>query len=93
MNNIEVNSLELSDVKKKFDNLIELREEHIDKLDTMLENLRDMKTEGFIEDIVDKLDEHITDVRNVQIANLQYNSDFIDDYQEQLTTLDESTRG
>ncbi len=31
----------------------------------MLENLRDMKTEGFIEDIVDKLDEHITDVRNV----------------------------
>ncbi len=64
MNNIEVNSLEFW-CKEKFDNLIELREEHIDKLDTMLENLRDMKTEGFIEDIVDKLDEHITDVRNV----------------------------
>lgn len=93
MNNIEVNSLELSDVKKKFDNLIELREEHIDKLDTMLENLRGMKTEGFIEEIVEKLDDQILDVRSVQVANLQYNSDFIDDYQEQMTTLDNSTRG
>lgn len=92
MNNIEVNSPELVDIKNKFDNLVELREEHIEKLDEMIESLRDMKTEGFIEAIVEKLDKHVVDVKNVQVPNLQYNSDFIDDYQEQMSELDKDTR-
>lgn len=70
--------------------LVDSREEHIRKFDNMVDDLRNMKTNGFIEDMVEKCEDHINDVHDVQLTNLKYNSDFVEGYCEQITAVDES---
>lgn len=54
--------------------------------------MQNVKSDGFIEEIVEKLEVHIDDVNNNQIGNVLYTSDFLKLLIENFTELDESTK-
>lgn len=92
MSLITIDKEELEDIKKRFDNLAERREEHNDKLNSLLDKLQNVKSGGFVEEIVGKLEDHIEDVNKNQLDNVAYTSDFLRLLIDEFTTLDESTK-
>lgn len=92
MSLITIDKDELEEIKKRFDNLAERREEHNDKLNNLLDNLQNVKSGGFVEEIVEKLEDHIEDVNKNQLGNVVYTSDFLRMLIDEFTTLDESTK-
>lgn len=92
MSLITIDKEELEEIKKRFDNLAERREAHNNKLNNLLTNLQNVKSGGFVEEIVEKLEVHIEDVNKNQLGNVEYTSDFLRLLIDEFTTLDKSTK-
>lgn len=92
MSLITIDKNELEDLKKQFGNLAGRREEHNDKLNDILVNLRNVKSGGLVEEIVEKLEIHIEDVNKNQLGNVIYTSDFLKLLIENFTEIDENTK-
>lgn len=92
MGTIKIDAEEIEEIKSRFDNLSSRREQQIGTLKDIVERLNEAKTCGFIEEIVDKLDDHIIDVSNNQIGNIEYTSDFLRLLIENFTDLDQDSK-
>lgn len=90
MQTIEINKDELHDLKRKFEHLAERREEHNQKLSNLIENLSNVESSGFVEEIIEKLEDHIFDVNQNQIGNLTYSADFLSTLIEEFSELDKN---
>lgn len=88
VNTIEVDKYEQDGIRSKFEYLVERRENHNQKLSNLIGNLSNVESSGFVEGIVEKLEEHINDVNQNHISNLRYSVDFLNTLAEQFEELD-----
>lgn len=77
-------------IKKNIEERSKRREEINKRLGNITDELRDFQTRGFIEEIVEKLDEHIDNVDRVQINNISYLGDFLENIINEFTEVDEN---
>ncbi len=89
MSNINLNVDELEEIIARYKQLVDRREEQNNMLHRLLSNLDNVESNGFIEEIVEKIEDHIQDVDEVQITNIHYNIDFLRDYIDTFVELDE----
>lgn len=90
MKTIEIEKCELDEIKRKFEHLAERRADHNQKLSNLIENLSGVESSGFVEEIVEKLEEHIYDVNQNHIGNLTYSVDFLSALAEEFEELDKN---
>lgn len=77
-------------IKKNIEERSKRREEINKRLGNITDELRDFQTRGFIEEIVEKLDDHIDNVDEVQINNISYLGDFLGSIVDEFTEVDEN---
>ncbi len=90
MSKINLNVEELEEIIARYNQLVDRREEQNKRLYMLLSKLDNVKSNGFVEEIVEKLERHIDDVNKVQIGNIYYNIDFLTDYIDTFVELDEN---
>lgn len=90
MQTIEIEKCELDEIIQKFEHLAERRADHNQKLSNIIEDLADVKSNVFVEGIVEKLEEHIYDVNQNHIGNLTYSADFLRTLAEEFDELDKN---
>lgn len=90
MGTITIDIEELEDIKNRFEQLAERRAEHNEKLEEMLDKLSNVKSNGFIEEIVEKLEDHIDDVKVNQFDNVEFSVDFLKSLIDNFRELDEA---
>ncbi len=90
MSKINLNVEELEEIIARYNQLVDRREEQNKRLYMLLSKLDNVKSNGFVEEIVEKLERHIDDVNKVQIRNIYYNIDFLTDYIDTFVELDEN---
>lgn len=91
MNKIEINREDIRDIRDKYKGLMENRQEQNIKLQGVVNNLSKVQSNGFVEEIVEKLENHMHDVEINHIGNLKYSVDFLDAVIHDFTELDENT--
>ncbi len=90
MSKINLNVEELEEIIARYNQLVDRREEQNKRLYMLLSKLDNVKSNGFVEEIVEKIEDHIQDVDEVQITNIHYNIDFLTDYIDTFVELDEN---
>ncbi len=91
MSLIEINIDEIEAIRKEFEDLKERRIEHNKRLTNLLDNLTNVESSGFVEEIVSKIEEHIDDVEKSHVGNLEYSSNFLKAFCEDFAELDKNT--
>lgn len=90
MSKIKIDFENLQVIKKNIEERAKRREEINKRLGNITDELRDFQTRGFIEEIVEKLDDHIDNVDEVQINNISYLGDFLGSIVDEFTEVDEN---